>query len=186
MSQERIYLVPPSDYSLFQKLQAEAGKSHNLKVYSAEDAEGWYNPDLDSPQMAVRLALRQSILENLNYEPEEYWIEEPDNIANSLEKGSEVRTTLGTPDYLHYAWQNISNKTVGRFEELQQKAGNGPLINVPNGTVLFVDEIKQLAEGEAVTTIHSSGLRLGFLSESKEVYKVIDGDLHRIRGQMSD
>ncbi len=185
MAGERIIAVSSKDYALFQKLQGETGISDNPMVMETEDAGYWYNRDLESSEMAVRGVVREATLEKLGYQ-EEDWIADAENICNSLDNNPEVKSTLGDPNYSHYKWQRVTAKDMGSFTDMYQNANNGLAVDAQNGVVLFSDEIQQLADGQAVTTLHSSGFGMGFLTERKEVYKVVNDKLQRIRAQIID
>jgi len=185
MAGERIIAVSSNDCALFRKLQAEVGALNNPVVVEAEDAGYWYNQDLESSEMAVRGVVRAAVLEKLDYQ-EEDWIADAENISNSLDSNPELKSTLGTPSFLHYKWQRVSAKNVGNFASMNRGANNKPVVDARNGVVLFSDEVQQLADGQAVTTLHSSGFGMGFLVEKKEAYKVVGGNLQRIRAQIID
>jgi len=185
MAGERIIAVSSNDYVLFQKLQGEVGALNNPVVMEVEDAGYWYNQDLESSEMAVRGVVRAVVLEKLGYQ-EGDWIANAEDISNSLDSNPEVKSTLGAPDHLHYKWQRVSVKDIGDFADMNQNANNGPVVDAQNGVVLFSDEIQQLADGQVVVTLHSSGFGMGFLVEKKETYRVVNDKLQRIRAQIVD
>lgn len=186
---ERIIRVSSKDYALFQKLQGEVGTLSKPMVAEVDNAGHWYNPDLESSEMAVRGVVRAAVLEKLGYQKEEIlgeWIEDTENIGSSLDSNPEVKTTLSGPNFFNYKWQRVSSENLGSFAGLNRGVNNEPIVDAQRGVVLFSDEIQQLADGQAVTTLHSSGFGMGFLVERKEVYKVVNDNLHRIRAQIID
>jgi len=188
MAGERIIAVSSKDYALFQKLQGEVGTLDNPMVTETEGAGNWYSQDLESSEMAVRGVMRRVTLERLGYQEKGGvdWIADAEDISTSLDSNPEIKSALGDPNYMHYKWQRVSAKDMGGFTDMHQDANNGPAVDAQNGVVLFSDEIKQLADGQVVTTLHSSGFGMGFLIEMKEVYKVVDGNLQRIRAKIVD
>ena len=184
MPQERVIQMPPNDYALFQKLQAEVGEITSPSVLEIQYEEQWHNPDLESSEMAVRAMVRNAILERLGYKGEAQ-ISEEKGTTQTTSVNSEAIGVLGNPNYIHYKWQEVSVKNFGTFVAMD--VGNGPLVSAEKGIVFFADEVQKLLKGEPVITFHSSGFQqMGFLAERKDVYKVINGDLQRVRGLIID
>lgn len=186
MSRERVIAVPPTDYMLFQSLQEQVGKLDEIRVFGVEDLDPWYNSDLASSEMAIRGIVRAATLARLGYKTEEEWTSRDDNIARSLEDYPEVKEILGEPNFLHYQWQGVYTRNFGSFADMQLEAGTGPIIDVEKGLVFFVDEVQQLAEGQMVTTLHSAGMGMGFVAETKESFKVVNEKLIRVCGGLTD
>jgi len=186
MTGERI-IVPPADYALFQTLQEQVGTFDRPIITEAGDVGRWYNEDLPNSEMTIRGIVREATLERLGYHQEEDWITDEENIARSLNDNPNAKAILGEPDFIHYKWQSVSLRNLGSFADMQQKAGMGPFVDVEKGLVFFADEVQRLAQGLTVTTLHSSGLEMvGYLAERRETFKVIDGNLLRVRGTITD
>lgn len=185
MPGERIIAIPSSDYVTFRSLERQVGKLDKPIVVEAETGQ-WYNSDLPSSEMAVRGIVREATLLRLGYQPEEDWIAREENIARSLESNPEAKTILGEPNFMHYQWQDVSCKDLGSFADMQEAANSGPIVDANRGLVFFADEVQQLSEGKIVTTLHSSGFAMGFVAERREAFKVVDGNLLRVRGTIVD
>ncbi len=186
MSVEKIIAVPPSDYALFQTLEGQVGKLDNPTIMEAEDAGHWYSRDLVNSEMAVRGIVRETTLARLGYKPEENFIADDENIARSLDGHSEAKALLGEPNFMTYEWQDVSSSDLGSFAAMQQRTESGPIVNIEKGFVFFTDEVQQLVEGQVVITLHSSGFEWGFIVETKEAFKVTNGNLQRVRGMITD
>jgi hypothetical protein len=182
---ERVIQMPPNDYALFQKLQGEVGGLTAPQIVEAQGVSDWYNPDLESSEMAVRAMVRSVTLESLGYH-DKGWITEEEDIGKVPDSQPDIESVLGTPDFLHYKWGRVSSKDLGGFSVVGEGVGNKPFVDAQNGVFLFSDEVRQLIKGNMVTTLHSSGFSMGFLTERKEVYSVVDGNLQRIRGLITD
>lgn len=175
--------MPPEDYKNFHRFLAEAGDFEIPRIWQVEDADLWYNPDLESREMAIRAAARNAALEELGYKGED--LIEWEDVVEPLDSHPILKEMLGTPDFIHYKWHDVSVKNYGSLSGLQ-KMGEA-VVDARQGVVLFADEVQRLVGGESVTTFHSSGFQtMGFLAERKDVYKIVDGNLQRVRGVIID
>lgn len=167
------YVLSEEEYKIFQQLNVQVG-GLDKTLFTAGDKLTPFNPDLQSRLMAIRLIIRQAILDKSGFS-EGPWIPgdgkdiklAQDGVVLSYKRfgrgerisgNEEIDRLVGKPAYQAYDWDRFCVWNIGNFASLRAQAGNGLIIDSEKGVVLFADEVEQLSKGEVVTTFHSAGL----------------------------